>query len=376
MTRIEELLNNFREIAYHPEKQMAKYKEEGKKLIGCFPYYIPEEIVYAAGMVPFGVWGTHGTISRAKEYFASFYCTIAQMSLEMALEGKLDGLSGVILSSMCDTLRPLTQNFKVAIPQLPFMFLAHPQNRKPEYGIKYTMNEFTRLKGQLEEIAGHKIEDEKLHEAFKVYNESRATRREFVKLAGKHPEVISAVSRSAVLKSAFFMLKDEHTAMLKELNNELAKLPEVKWNGVKVLTSGIILDNPTLLGLFDEYKIAIVADDVAHESRAFTTDVPMDIEDPIRALAVQFANQDNDTILYDPLIEERPKYVARKAKEAGADGVVIAMMQFCDPEELEYPSLRKALNEAGLPHIKFGFDQQMVDFGQARTSLQAFAESL
>lgn len=102
----------------------------------------------------------------------------------------------------------------------------------------------------------------------------------------------------------------------------------------------------------------------------------MDIEDPIRALAVQFANQDNDTILYDPKIEERPKYVARKAKEAGADGVIIAMMQFCDPEELEYPSLRKALDEVGLPHIKFGFDQQMVDFGQARTSLQAFAESL
>lgn len=51
-------------------------------------------------------------------------------------------------------------------------------------------------------------------------------------------------------------------------------------------------------------------------------------------------------------------------------------MQFCDPEELEYPSLRKALDEVGLPHIKFGFDQQMVDFGQARTSLQAFAESL
>lgn len=61
-------------------------------------------------------------------------------------------------------------------------------------------------------------------------------------------------------------------------------------------------------------------------------------------------------------IEERPKYVARKAKEAGADGVIIAMMQFCDPEELEYPSLRKALDEVGLPHIKFGFDQQMVDF--------------
>ncbi len=376
MTRIEELLKEFREIAYNPKNQVAKYKAEGKKMIACFPYYVPEELVYAADMVPFGVWGKHGTVSRAKEYFASFYCTIAQMGLEMALSGTLDDMSGIMMSSICDTLRPCTQNFKVAITQMPFMFLAHPQNRKPEYGIQFTMHEFGRIKGQLEEIAGHKIEDAKMKEAFKVYNENRAARREFVKLAGEHPEAISAVNRSAVLKSAFFMKKDEHTVILKELNEELAKLPKSNWKGVKVLTSGIILDNPKLLSIFDEYKVAIVADDVAHESRAFLVDTPMDEVDPLRALAIQFANQDNDTILYDPLIDERPKYVARKAQEVGADGVIVTMMQFCDPEELEYPSLRKALEEAGLPHIKFGFDQQMVDFGQARTSLQAFAESI
>lgn len=101
----------------------------------------------------------------------------------------------------------------------------------------------------------------------------------------------------------------------------------------------------------------------------------MEEKDPLRALAVQFANQDNDTILYDPTIFTRPLYVAEQAKNVGADGVIIGMMQFCDPEEIEYPSLRKALEEAGIPHVKFGYDQQIVDFGQARTSLQAFSEN-
>lgn len=375
MTRVEELIKEFKEIAYNPKKQLAKYTEQGKKVIGCFPYYIPEEIVYAADMVPMGVWGKQGTPNKAKEYFPSFYCTIAQMGLEMGLEGTLNGLSGVILSSMCDTLRPFTQNFRIAVPQLPFMFLAHPQSRKPEYGIKYTMTEYNRIKGQLEEIAGKEITDEKMYNAFKVYNESRAARREFIELAGKHSDVISAVSRSAVLKSAFFMLKDEHTLFLKELNEELKKMKEVSPKGAKVFTSGIIMDNPKLLQLFDEYGLVIVGDDVAQETRAIRVDVSMEEKNPLRALAVQFANQDNDTILYDPTIFTRPLYVAEQAKNVGADGVIIGMMQFCDPEEIEYPSLRKALEEAGIPHVKFGYDQQIVDFGQARTSLQAFSEN-
>ena len=52
------------------------------------------------------------------------------------------------------------------------------------------------------------------------------------------------------------------------------------------------------------------------------------------------------------------------------------MQQFCDPEEMEYPYLKKALDKAGIPHIKLGIDQQMRDFGQARTAILAFADVL
>ena len=67
---------------------VKKYKEAGKKCIGVLPYYAPEELVFAAGMVPMGMWGSNRkTIARAKEYCATFYCTIAQLALEMLLDG-------------------------------------------------------------------------------------------------------------------------------------------------------------------------------------------------------------------------------------------------------------------------------------------------
>lgn len=376
---IEILLNQFKEVSEHPHRQIEAYKAQGKKVIGVLPYYAPEELVLAAGMVPMGIWGSNKkTISLAKEYCATFYCTIAQLALEMLLDGTLDQLDGIITPTICDTLRPMSQNFRVAMgDKLPCIFLAHPQHRKPAFGLQFTVDQYSHVKGELEKISGAPITDEALREAIKVMNRSRAARREFVKLAGQHPEAVSAVNRSAVLRSAWFMEKAEHTEKLEALNAELAALPASEWKGTKIVTSGIICDNPTLLQIFDDNNLAIAADDVAQETRSFRVDAA-ETGDPMMALAQQFADQDYEVLLYDEHSEQnrRGEFVANLVKESGAKGLVLFMQQFCDPEEMEYPYLKIALDAANIPHIKLGVDQQMRDFGQASTAIQAFADVL
>ena len=376
---IEVLLNQFKEASEHPHRQLEAYKAQGRKVIGVLPYFAPEELVVAAGMVPMGIWGSNNkTISMAKEYCATFYCTIAQLALEMLLDGTLDMLDGIITPTICDTLRPMSQNIRVAMgDKLPCIFLAHPQHRKPSFGLQFTVDQYMHVKKELEKIAGAPITDEALREAIKVCNRSRAARREFVKLAGQHPDAVSAVNRSAVLRSAWFMDKAEHTEKLEALNAELKALPECKWTGKKVVTSGIICDNPKLLQIFDDNKIAIAADDVAQESRGIRVDAA-ETGDPMMALAQQFADQDYEILLYDENSNQnrRGEFVANLVKNSGAQGLVLFMQQFCDPEEMEYPYLKKALDSAGVPHIKLGVDQQMRDFGQASTAIQAFADVL
>ena len=375
----EVMLNEFKEISEHPYRVLTQYKQEGKKVIGVLPYYAPVELVVAAGMVPMGIWGSNNkTISMAKEYCATFYCTIAQLALEMLLDGTLDQLDGVITPTICDTLRPMSQNIRVAMSKkLPCIFLAHPQNRRPSFGLQFTMDQYNHVKAELEKISGAPITDEALRGAIKVMNRNRAARREFVKLAGQHPEAISAVNRSAVLRAAWFMEPMAYAEKLEALNAELAALPASQWKGRKVVTSGIICDNPKLLQIFDDNQIAIVADDVAHESRPIRVDAA-ETGDPMMALAQQFADQDYDVLLYDEHSSKnrRADFVVDMVKKSGAQGLVLFMQQFCDPEEMEYPYLKKALDDAGIPHIKLGIDQQMRDFGQASTAIQAFADVL
>ena len=377
---INALLDEFKVKAATPKQQLAEYKAQGKKVIGVLPYYAPEELVYAAGMVPMGIWGSNNkTISRAKEYCATFYCTIAQLALEMLLDGTMDQLDGIITPTICDTLRPMSQNFRVAMgDKMAVIFLAQPQNRFEDFGLQFSVDQYTNVKKELEKVAGKEITNEAIQDAIKVYNKSRAARRKFVELASAHCDVITPTKRSAVLKSFFFMEKPEYIEKLEELNAELEKLPVCDWQGTKVVTSGIICDNTKLLEIFEENNIAIAADDVGHESRSFRVDAPEDEADALMALAKQFANMDYDVLLYDPKSTEnrRGEFIANMVKESGAQGLVLFMQQFCDPEEMEYPYLKKALNNAGIPHIKLGIDQQMRDFGQASTAIQAFADVL
>jgi benzoyl-CoA reductase/2-hydroxyglutaryl-CoA dehydratase subunit BcrC/BadD/HgdB len=208
-------------------------------------------------------------------------------------------------------------------------------------------------------------------------NRSRAARRAFVKLASEHCDVVSAVSRSAVLRAAWFMEPAVFAEKLEALNAELSALPAANWKGSKVVISGIICDNPKLLQILDDNHIAIAADDVAQESRSFRVDAA-ETGDPMMALAQQFADQDYEVLLYDELSDQnrRGEYVAKLVKDSGAQGLILFMQQFCDPEEMEYPYLKKALDAANIPHIKLGVDQQMRDFGQASTAIQAFADML
>ena len=354
----EVFLNEFAEISEHPYRILSQYKKEGKKVIGVLPYYAPVELVVAAGMVPMGIWGSNKkTIAHAKEYCATFYCTIAQLALEMLLDGTLDQLDGLITPTICDTLRPMSQNFRVAMEgKLPCIFLAHPQQRKPAFGLQFTMDQYQHIKTELEKIAGKTITDDDLRAAIKVMNKNRAARRAFVQLANEHCDVVSAVKRSAVLRAAWFMEPAAYAEKLEVLNAELAKLPAADWKGK---------------------KIAIAADDVAQESRSFRVDASEE-GDPMMALAQQFADQDYDILLYDEHSEQnrRADFVVDKIKKSGAQGLVLFMQQFCDPEEMEYPYLKKALDAADIPHIKLGVDQQMRDFGQANTAIQAFADVL
>ena len=82
------------------------------------------------------------------------------------------------------------------------IFLAHPQNRFNENGLRFCVSQYEYVKKELEKVFGSPITDEALKNAIRAYNESRAARRRFVQLTGDHCDVITPAMRAVVLKTS------------------------------------------------------------------------------------------------------------------------------------------------------------------------------
>ena len=63
------------------------------------------------------------------------------------------------------------------------------------------------------------------------------------------------------------MMYDQSVALMLSKQSKMNHLEQQLATGKKIVTSGIICDNPKLMQILDDNKIAIAADDVANESR-------------------------------------------------------------------------------------------------------------
>lgn len=367
-----ELFAKFHEIAGNPNAQKERYLAEGKKIVLTAPVYTPEEIIHSMGLVPMGAWGADISLNESKRYFPAFICSIMQSILELGITGAYEGVSAIVIPSLCDSLKCLGENWKYAVPSIPFIPMTYPQNRKPDFGKAYALAGYERVIADLERVTGAKFSDEKLLSSIRVYNEHNAVMREFAAVAAERPQV-GAAERSDVFKSAFFVTKEEHTEMVRALIDALRK-EEPGEAKKKVLVSGILADAPQLLQLIDKNGLQVAADDVAAASRQYATDTPEDVT-ALDALAAKFSAMDNCSVLYD-VDKKRVDKIVRDAQAAGAGGVILVLTKFCDPEEFDNPLIKRACEAAGLACIVVEVDRQMESYEQAATMLETFAELL
>ena len=375
MRTAKEIINEFKAIADNPRKAMDDYKKEtGKGAVGIMPVYCPEEIVHAAGYLPIGMWGAQKKqISKARTYLPPFACSIMQSVMELQLEGVYDDLEAVIFSVPCDTLKCMSQKWNRPVPAIVF---THPQNRKiaKDAANVFAREEFNIVKEKLEDILDVHISNKAIKNSIAVYNENRAACREFSDVAAEYAAVVTPSDRHAVIKARWFMEKSRHTALVKELIAALKAEPAPEFKGKKIIVTGIQVEPYDVLDIFQENGFAIVADDLAQETRNFRQDVPDD-DDALMALARAWNEFDGCSLATDA---NKPKgqMIIDAVKKYGADAVVVCMMKFCDPEEFDYPILLQEFEAAGVKNLYIEIDQESTAFEQVNTRIQTFAEIL
>ena len=375
MTDLQTNLAALEAACKNPRAQLDRYLAAGKKVVGVFPPYTPEELVHASGMIPFGLWGGQTRLELARSYLPAFACPLMQVDMELGLRGTYDGLSAVIIPAICDTLRCMTQNWRFGVKSIPMAPIVYPQNRSNPGAVDYLISEYENVLTILSTVTGQMMNEAALRESIRIYNDNHAALRRFAKVANEHLDIVTPKLRHYVMKSAFFFEKAEHTAIVNELTAQLESLPVHEFRGKRVVLCGILCEPDELLDIFAENNIAVVGDDLAQESRQIRTDTPSEGGGGLRRLALQWMGRYGCSLIHE-LGKPRGHMVAELCRENRASGVIDCMMKFCDPEEYDQPWLEADLRSEDIPVLKLDIDPLDTAYEQYRTRVQSFAELL
>jgi benzoyl-CoA reductase/2-hydroxyglutaryl-CoA dehydratase subunit BcrC/BadD/HgdB len=357
------------------KKWAMEWKKQGKKVIGVMSSYVPEEVISAAGMLPFRITGTwQENISRARVYYhVESNCAYCNHVLESFLSGELDFLDGIIATDQDDVLR-VTFEVLEYLKKKPFSCLIHIPFFESELNYRYFAGEIRRLITRLEDFSGVKITEDSMHSSIDTYNQMRDLLNQVYEMRKKEIPPLSGAEALGIITTAQVMPKENFNSELETLLPYLEKrqtnLKQVK---PRLLLSSDHLDDQRYLELVEE-SCLIAMDDMDTGIRYFIKNVENDLEDPAYALAKRYLSRHGAPNIahWDRQAEQLIKWV----KEYNIDGILSLPITWCYSQTYRMPWLSRELEKAGIPSISLEREYQLANAGQLRTRIGAFLEML
>ena len=350
-------------------------KRTGGKVLGYFCTYAPEEIMYAAGILPVRVLGGHEPQALTEPHIFGMFCPFCRDCLAQGLKGSFDYLDGIMLSQSCIHLRQAYASWRIHIPvsfqyYLPF---PHGVQNKPAY--KYLTSELRTFQKAIEEWTGLKISNDALDNSIEVFNKNRRLLRQIFDLRrAKHPP-ISGLDAMYLALSSQVVDKAEHNVLLEELLKRLqASAPSGNGNShIRLMLIGSENDDTTFVKMVEGLGADIVIDEHCTGTRYFWNEVEPQ-EDRRAAIAARYIDRPPCPAKDWP-DRRRIPHILSLAKDYGVQGAVLIQQKFCDPHEFDMPAIAESLKKEGVPSYNLEFDVT-VPLGQFKIRMEAFLEML
>lgn len=363
-------------IANDPYGRLADVIKS-KRIIGSTLADVPEELIHAAGLHPFLILGTNEPIRHSAALLPDNSCSLARSNLELVVGYQAAFFDGFILSQVCDTTQHLCDIWKRKFPDHYFEnFLAPRQVARPSARAWYAQ-ECRRLRSELGNYTGREITDEDLWNSFRLYNENRSLLRRLYDIKQEAPALMTNREFFDVVKATFFMDKEEHNRLLKEVVDwaEQDKQLVTDQDGYfKVIMAGIVVEPPTIYDMIDVVKGAIVRDNLCTASRYIYHDVEVG-SDPAEALADRHMRKPNFTPINSD-VETIYTDLLDLYREGGAEAIFYIHIKYCESQDYDLPDIKVKMREQGIAFLELETEYQTTHLSQMKTRLQAFCESV
>ena len=356
---------------------VESWKKDGGKVVGFACSYLPEEIIYAAGILPYRLRGTGCVgITIADAYLSRIaHCSFARSVLELGLTSEYDFLDGVVFTNGCDHMRRAYDNWKAQEKTPPFMHLLPIPHVVSDEGLKWYREEVVAFKEHLEESFGVEVTDESLNKAISVYNETRSLLKQLYELRTRKAPPITGAETLKIVVASVSMPRDRYNQMLKELLDEISGREGISGYRARLMIVGSVNDDPALVQLIEDTGGLVVADSMCFGARFFW-DLSEEKGDPLDSITARYYYHISCPRMFGEY-PERLDFVKDMAKKAGVDGVILQAIRYCDLHGVDNAMLQKDLEEEGIFALRLEREYgPLADMGRIRTRVQAFIERM
>ena len=377
---MEKVLSKITEVTSDPYSYVAELKErKGKRIIGCFPMHIPEEIIHAADMIPVVIWRSNESVTWGHAHVPPYDCGITRSFVDDAVRGRLAFMDGMVFHvRQCLQVGefPLIMERNVKPAYLGILYL--PPIYKGDAVKSFLTKDLEDFKTSLEDFSGKKINDDDLKKSIQIYDENRSLLKRVYEIRTERPGILRAKDVMQIVWSSMLMPKEDHNELLKELLKEMEKKTvEKERKGIKVIPVGCLCQTLQfdILDMIEDLGMIIPDDDLYVGSRYFANSVNLN-GNPLEAIADRY-------LIKTPLCPTKGVWdihwgdeVIQKLRNNNAKGVISIRVKYCPPHTCYYPDFKSRMMEEGVPEIMIDTEHEVISLEGIKTRLQSFAETM
>jgi benzoyl-CoA reductase subunit C len=369
------MVNQFKDWEQNRHTYAKTWKEKtGGKVVGYFCTYVPEEILYAANILPVRILGSHEPQDVTEPHIFGMFCPFCRDCLAQGLKGKYDYLDGIMIAQSCLHIRQAYTSWTKHVPANFSYYLPMPNNVQSLHAVTYLSGELKAFKTAVEKWIGKEIQDDDIRRGINIMNESRSLMHQLYEYRKKENPPISGQETMEVAISQQLVDKKDHIASLKQLLEKIKTESGGKNTGTRLMLLGSENDDIPFVQMVESVNGSIVIEDHCIGTRYFWNNVSDADGDLLDLIAKRYVERPACPSK-DWMDRSRVKHIVNLAKEYEVKGAIVIQQKFCDPHELDIPAVTKELNNAGVKTLFLEFDVT-VPIGQFKIRVEAFLEML
>jgi len=336
-----------------PAAAIRRWKAlSGRKAVGCFPLYVPEEVLAAAGMLPVTLWGDEYPKAPPAN-IPPFLCSVVRGAFSAIRGGRWDAIDAWAVPSTCDSIQNSFEVLKAGGERRPMFPLVFPLSGDLPGASEYLLDGIEAFAEWAGTVSGRTVAEGALEKAIMAYNANRRMFAAIEERMAEAPGIITAVEFLDLARAGSVLPKETHSEMLRAVLER--GTPKGNTPRSRVFLTGMMATDDVATAL-DAAGAAVVGNDLGRGRRYFQG-MAAETGDAALALVRRHLSREACSTLHWAG-RARIDFLFRRVASSGADRVLLLRVRRCEPETGDAPDIAGEAMERGVPFMAVDVDPE------------------